>query len=170
VHQERRELPIYALVASRPDREMGARLRPFIGECVKTPTGGAAPAPETPSGLLPTSDPSKGPQPCLSSLRVGRLSVRGLPLTELAVTLANLPAVSRRVLDRTGLAGRFDYDLEWTPSVLPIGVTTPTPTDQSNASPSLFTALQEQLGLKLEPAREALPVLVIDSVDQPSPD
>jgi uncharacterized protein (TIGR03435 family) len=91
-------------------------------------------------------------------------------MTELAATLARLPAVGRRVVDRTGLTGRFDYDLEWTPSVIPIGVVTPTPPDQPNAGPNLFTALQEQLGLKLEPGREALPVLVVDSVEQPTPD
>jgi uncharacterized protein (TIGR03435 family) len=78
--------------------------------------------------------------------------------------------VSRRVVDRTGLAGRFDYDLEWTPTVMPIGASPAASTDPSNAGPNLFTALQEQLGLKLEPGRETLPVLVIDSVEQPSPD
>jgi len=171
VHQERRELPMYALVASRPDRTLGARLRPFTGECIANPTRGAAPVPETPNGLLPVSEPAKGPQPCLASpLGVGRLSARGLPMTDLAVMLARLPAVSRRVVDRTGLAGRFDYDLEWTPTVMPSGASPAASTDPSNAGPNLFTALQEQLGLKLEPGRETLPVLVIDSVEQPSPD
>jgi uncharacterized protein (TIGR03435 family) len=170
VHKEERELPIYTLVASRPDRKLGARLRPFTGECLDAPTSGAASAPRIPSGLLPLSDPTKGSQPCLASLVVGRLSVRGLPMTELVATLARMRDVGRRVVDRTELVGRFDYDLEWTPAVMPIGVTAPTPTDQSNAGPNLFTALQEQLGLKLEPGREALPVLVIDSADQPSPD
>jgi len=170
VHREGRELAMYALVASRPDRTLGARLRPFTGECIAPPTRGAAPVPETPTGLLPVSDPAKGPQPCLASLGVGRLSARGLPMTDLAVTLARLPAVSRRVVDRTGLSGRFDYDLEWTPPVMPIGASPAASTDPPNAGPNLFTALQEQLGLKLEPGRETLSVLVIDSVEQPSPD
>lgn len=169
VHQEQRELPIYALVASRPDRKLGARIRPFPWEC-RDSSREAPPVPDTSTGLLPISDPSNGPPPCFATLGVGRLSMRGLPMTELTATLARLPAVSRRVVDRTGLTGRFDYDLEWTPSVMTIGVATPTPTDQPNAGPNLFTALQEQLGLKLEPGREALPVLVIDSVEQPSPD
>jgi uncharacterized protein (TIGR03435 family) len=170
VHRESRELPMYALVVSRSDRKLGARLHPFNGECMD-PRKGVPPLPETSTpGLLPPSDPGKGPQPCVASLGVGRLSVRGLALTELAATLARLPAVSRRVIDRTGLSGRFDYDLEWTPSVMPIGVAAPAPNDQANAGPNLFTALQEQLGLKLEAGREALPVLVIDSVSQPAPD
>ncbi len=50
---------------------------------------------------------------------------------------------------------------------MPIGVSTPTP-DQLSAGPNLFAALEEQLGLKLEPGRDA-PLLVIDSVEQPSP-
>jgi uncharacterized protein (TIGR03435 family) len=65
----------------------------------------------------------------------------------------------RHVIDRTGISGRFDYDLEWTPTVLPTGVAATLPTGQpSNAGPNIFTALQEQLGLKLESGKEPLPV------------
>jgi uncharacterized protein (TIGR03435 family) len=88
-------------------------------------------------------------------------------LSDLATILARFPAVRRRVIDRTELTGRFDFDLEWTP----LGPT-PGPAPQSvpsDAGPTLFTALQEQLGLKLESTRETLPVLVIDGVNQPSP-
>jgi len=67
----------------------------------------------------------------------------------------------RRVIDRTGLTGLFDFDLEWTPQVSPPGVPTDRP---SEAGATIFTALQEQLGLKLESTREIIPVLVIDSV------
>ena len=74
----------------------------------------------------------------------------------------------RRVIDRTGLTGQFDFDLEWTPSVTPTGVAAPD-RPSSDTGPNLFTALQEQLGLKLESAKETLPVLVIDSASQPSP-
>jgi len=74
--------------------------------------------------------------------------------------------VRRRVLDRTGLTGRFDFDLEWTPFVTPGPAASGVPPD---AGPNLFTALQEQLGLKLESTRETIAVLVIDSVNQPSP-
>jgi uncharacterized protein (TIGR03435 family) len=100
---------------------------------------------------------------------VGRISARGTELSNLTTMLSRLPAVRRRVIDRTGLTGRFDYDVEWTPTVAPAGVVVSA--DQpSNPGPSIFIALQEQLGLKLEPGRETLPVLVIDSVDRPSPD
>ena len=98
---------------------------------------------------------------------MGRLSAQGTTLSDLTMILARFPAVSRRVLDRTGLTGRFDFDLEWTPLVPPPGPALPgVPSD---AGPTLFTALQEQLGLKLESTRETIPVLVIDSVNQPSP-
>lgn len=91
-------------------------------------------------------------------------------MRDLVAMLAGLSDVRRRVVDRTELVGRFDYDLEWTPAVMPIGVSTPALADPAHAGPDLFTALQEQLGLKLDSRREVLPVLVIDSVEQPSPD
>jgi len=65
------------------------------------------------------------------------------------------------VLDRTGLEGTFDLDLTFTPdaAAIPIGAA---------GAPSLFTALQEQLGLKLESAREPVEVLVIDRAEPPT--
>jgi uncharacterized protein (TIGR03435 family) len=76
--------------------------------------------------------------------------------------------LDRTVVDRTGIAGLIDYDLSWTPEL---------PTDPNagerpptNAGPSLFTALQEQLGLKLESSRGPVEVLVIDHVERPTPD
>ena len=164
VHEERREMPVYSLVMARADRRLGQRLRPFEGECGEP--GKSGPPPNATFGM-PTSDPSKGPQWCMAFTGMGRVSAQGTMVSDLAMILARLPAVSRRVLDRTGLTGRFDFDLEWTPLVMPLGPAAPgVPPD---AGPTLFTALQEQLGLKLESAKEAVPVLVIDSVNQPSP-
>ena len=71
-------------------------------------------------------------------------------------------AVSRGVVDRTGLRGPFDVELEWSSDV-------GTSATNSN-TPSIFTALQEQLGLRLEPSRGPVDVLVIDSVQRPTPD
>jgi uncharacterized protein (TIGR03435 family) len=83
----------------------------------------------------------------------------------------DVAAIRRRVLDRTGLTGQFDYDLEWTPIAAPSGVpASAVPGASSDGPPNIFTALQEQLGLKLESTKEVIPVLVIDSVSQPSPD
>ena len=106
---------------------------------------------------------------------MGRIQGRGVLLSDqdtagnvLTTMLSRLPAVRRRVIDRTGLTGLFDYDVEWTPTVAPAGVVVPTDWP-AETGPNIFTALQEQLGLKLESGKETLPVLVIDSVNQPSP-
>ena len=69
----------------------------------------------------------------------------------------------RVVVDRTGLAGKFDWDLQWSPEGL---ATAAAPA----AGLSLFTALREQLGLKLEPTREPVDVLVIERAERPMPD
>ena len=168
VHEERREMPVYSLVLVRPDRKLGERLRPFDGECMEP---GAVPDSLKAPWLAPSPDSSKGPNPCMLFTGVGRLSARGTMLSVLSSTLARFPAVSRRVIDRTGLTGQFDFDLEWTPLVTSAGAAAPgVPDLPSETGPNLLTALQEQLGLKLEPAREAVPVLVIDGVNRPSPD
>ena len=81
------------------------------------------------------------------------------------------PLVGRVVVDRTGLTDNFDFDLTWTPEPItpsPAGFPEPIQTDSSG--PSIFTALQEQLGLKMESTKGPVEVLVVDSVEQPTPD
>jgi uncharacterized protein (TIGR03435 family) len=65
----------------------------------------------------------------------------------------------RPVVDRTGLIGRFDFTLTWAPEG-----------SNDTEAPSIFTAVQEQLGLKLVPARGPVDVLVVDSAERPTPD
>jgi len=74
-------------------------------------------------------------------------------------------AVDGLVIDRTGLTGNFDIELQWTPDNL-----RSVAASAGGDGPSLFTALQEQLGLKLEAARGPVEYLVIDSAEQPTPD
>jgi len=75
----------------------------------------------------------------------------------------------RPVLNQTGLMGHYDFTLQWTPDEsFRRAEAGKEPAAQSDPSPSLFTALQEQLGLKLEPAKEAVQVLVIDHIERPS--
>jgi uncharacterized protein (TIGR03435 family) len=165
-HEERREMPVYALVRARADRTLGARLSPFKAECGDL--GKLGPPPESEAVRLPESDPGKGPQHCLAVVGVGRMSARGMTLSDLSRSLATFAAIRRRVIDRTSLTGLFDYDLEWTPIAAPAGVPASAVPSGSDGPPNIFTALQEQLGLKLESTKEVIPVLVIDSVNQPS--
>ena len=71
-----------------------------------------------------------------------------------------LSFVGRQVIDRTALTGAFDIDLEWTPE-------SPGAALSPDAGVSIFTALQEQLGLKLEPSTAPLEIIVIDSAERP---
>jgi uncharacterized protein (TIGR03435 family) len=101
-------------------------------------------------------------------------------LGDLHVTNANMADFSslmqesvldRPVLDQTGLAGRFDFTLKWTPDdsqFAGMGAKTPPPTDSANAPPDLYTAIQEQIGLKLDATKAPAEVLVIDHVEKPS--
>jgi uncharacterized protein (TIGR03435 family) len=150
LRSEQRDLPIYSLIRARTDR-LGAQLRQFDGDCgkeaaVETNTTGAA---------------------CggFKFLGRGHLVARAVTIRMLVSMLANLPDVGRIVQDRTGLGGDFDLELTWTPAA---ASREQSDTSQSVA-PSLFTALDEQLGLKLEPASGPVEVLVIDSVERPTP-
>ena len=95
----------------------------------------------------------------------GRLTSRKVPLSRFAVRLAEV--VSRPVVDMTGLVGDFNMTLEWAPEPSQFqGAAKETPNDQR---PSLFTALEEQLGLRLVPQRIRQEVLVIDAIERPTP-
>jgi uncharacterized protein (TIGR03435 family) len=88
-------------------------------------------------------------------------------MSQLAEGLA--PFVGRIVVDRTDLAGYFDMDLEWAPDQpAQAGPDSPVPVIDRDAM-SIFTALREQLGVKLENARGPVDVVAIDSVELPTP-
>jgi uncharacterized protein (TIGR03435 family) len=89
-----------------------------------------------------------------------RFRATAMPLAQLASLLS--PRVERPVEDRTGLRGTFALDLQWRPEDTPAG-----PAFSEDLPTSVFTALQEQLGLKLEPAKSAIDVLVVDHVEHP---
>jgi uncharacterized protein (TIGR03435 family) len=79
--------------------------------------------------------------------------------------------LDRPVVDQTGLEGRFDFQLKWTPDETQfggLGIKVPPPTDDAAAPPDLFTAMQDQLGLKLQATKAAVDVIVIDRVSKPS--
>ena len=87
-------------------------------------------------------------------------------MADVAETLANF-AADRMVIDRTGLSGAFDFELKWTPDNLRAG--SPGATSVGDNA-TLFTALQEQLGLKLDAQRGPVEFLVVDSAERPTPD
>jgi uncharacterized protein (TIGR03435 family) len=83
----------------------------------------------------------------------------------LAANFNSLKVTDRTVIDRTGLPGRFAVDLQWTPLT---SSANPAPSDPADAA-DLFTAIREQLGLKLEPTTEMMDVIVIDHIELPEP-
>ena len=98
------------------------------------------------------------------------MSVGGMPVANLATALS--PMVGRIVLDKTGLTGSYNYELTYSPEQLgglPPALNGAAVTIDPN-TPSIFTALQEQLGLKLDSDRGPVEVLVIDSAEQPTAD
>ena len=97
----------------------------------------------------------------------GRITTQAVSMEHFAGNLGKL--LGRTVVDKTGLQGNFAFTLEWTPDASqPMGVLGPSPAVPDDSGPSIFTALQEQLGLKLEPQKGPVEILVIDHVEKPS--
>jgi uncharacterized protein (TIGR03435 family) len=154
-HFEQRELPVYVLTLARQDGKLGPRLQQRTYPC----TGPAPPPAPQNLGRHGT---------CGGEVQRGMLTSTGTPMAQLAIGLAAfVPDADRVVIDRTGLGGTFDIDLNWTPDAPSNG--NPTPLGSSSA-PSFFTALRDQLGLKLEPTKGPVDVLVIDHVERPTAD
>ena len=134
VRQETRERPVYALTRAGRDGTLGAHLRPSDAPC------------------------PGGPGTCGVRMGDDTLTSRGITMARLAQELS---FVGRTVVDRTGLTGAFEVNLQWTPDS-PAGAAT------DGHLPSIFTAMHEQLGLKLEPARGPVDVLVIVRAEKPT--
>ncbi|HEY4359052.1 MAG TPA: TIGR03435 family protein, partial [Acidobacteriaceae bacterium] len=97
----------------------------------------------------------------------GFLSVRNSTMTNFAAFMQRFASaeISRPVVDQTGIQGHYDFDLHYTPANAPANAQDA----DRNAPPVLFTAIQEQLGLKLQPTRAPVDVLLVQSVSMPSP-
>lgn len=171
MHRETREMPVYDLVFARVDKRFGPALKETSAECRAMI---AARLEAAQRGGAPPLDPNG----CVSvRINPGIASFRGALAAAIAGSLP--PFVGRPVIDKTGLTGYFDYTLKWTPvagleNSLPFGVPlggapdAPPPADPD--APNIFTALQEQLGLKLENARGPVEVVVIDRIEKPALD
>jgi uncharacterized protein (TIGR03435 family) len=170
IHRESRQVDVYALVAARDDGKLGPDLRPSAVDCqaLTAARRGGGPPPEP-------VKPGERPQ-CGARLLAGELIAGGQPLLELVSMLAE--TVGRGVVDRTGLKGSYDIHLRWTPDIVRQNAagTIRSETVRINGiefdpnGPSIFTALQEQLGLKLESGRGTVDALIIDHIERPVPD
>jgi uncharacterized protein (TIGR03435 family) len=156
-HVETRDLPVYHLMATRRDGSFGPRFRRSSVDCA------ALRLKRGPGGTPP---PDSSEPDCQISFRVSdgnmTISFKGEPASELARRV--IPERDRPVLDRTGLSGTFDGELTFAPEPLPGFPRLP----GSENGVSVFTALQEQWGLKLEPERGPVEILVIESAQKPA--
>lgn len=156
VHQETKELPIYVLVVAKN----GAKLEE------------AKPGDTYANGI-------KGPDgKSGAGMMFGRregVTAQGVPIANLVRRLSLL--LGRSVVDKTGLSGKYDFTLKWTPDEIRTSLSKgpesgePGPASAAfpdSSGPSLFTALEEQLGLKLESQKGPVEIVVIDHVERPS--
>jgi len=171
VHHESRALDAFAVRLARSDGRLGPQMRRVDTDCAAI----AAAREQAAVSAAPTSlaaqlalPPSTERPTCAMRSAPGKIIAGSDTVATLATALSTF--LGRTTVDRTGLTGRFDMDLQWT-------MGPPGGADLSSAAAgvlpsgtSLVTAIQEQLGLRLEPTKEAVDVLVIDRVEQPTED
>jgi uncharacterized protein (TIGR03435 family) len=162
VHREMREMPVYELTVARPGR-LGPNLATSTVDCdaylTRRRAGSVAPEPVD----------ARGRGWCLNTIaftQPGVYSIRQAGPLKLLLQRVQ-PYLDRPLVDATGLSG----NLEWTLTFARTGVNAPlgapvTPPDV----PGIFTAVQDQLGLKLQARQAPIEVLVVDSVELPTPD
>jgi uncharacterized protein (TIGR03435 family) len=139
VHWETRELPVYALIVAK-----------------KSPK------------LPPTKESTEGSGTSSHNTGSGsQFSARGVTLPEFAEALTQELSreLGRGVIDKTEIKGRYDITLKWTPDG---GASADSAAPSTDSGPSIFTAIQEELGLKLKPEKASVHVLVIDHAEMPS--
>src|SRR5687768_16517636 len=152
-HRETREMPIYALVMARADRKPGPNLQPAKADCDALRTESEVAARQgRPSPYPPRTETWT---PCGLRTAPGRIVSGGYGFAEFMRELS--VRVGRQVVDRTGLTGSWDFYVTFAPDGSP-----------DPDAPQLFTALQEQLGLKLEASRGPINMFVLDRVEHPT--
>jgi uncharacterized protein (TIGR03435 family) len=158
---EKREVSVLALMLARNDGKLGKNLVESKG-CVGP---GSAAAKEASVGNAPAGADTRICGPKTGGF--GRVILTGIPIQQFTALLGTM--LSRTVVDKTGLTGRYDIDLTFTPEQpIPANLNIPGPAADPNG-PSIYTAVREQLGLKLESQKDQEEVLVIDHVErQPS--
>jgi uncharacterized protein (TIGR03435 family) len=138
-HHAQRELPVYRIVIAK---------------------GG--------SKLTPTTKEEQGNNTAAIGITPGAMTVVNATLSEFASLMQRYVRMDRPIVDHTGIGGKYDFKLNWTPDFSQFDGNPPGPPRNDDNAPSLYTAIQEQLGLKLEAGKEPTDALVIDHVDRPS--
>lgn len=139
-HHDKRELPVYALTVAKGGPKMNVTIN----------------KPTDPRNFI-----FRG---------LGKLMVTNSTMEDVCHGLQGA-VMNKPVVDHTGLTDRYDFNLNWTPDqsqFAQMGAPIPPPSEDPNAPPSLYTVLQEQLGLKLEPTKAEADVMVIDHAEKPS--
>jgi uncharacterized protein (TIGR03435 family) len=156
VHYETRERDTYALVMARTDAQLGPDIRRSTLDCEAITAASLAGRP------IEAPLPANGAPPCGMMAGGGRLALGGQSMEALARSISG--AAGRYVVDRTGLTGNYEVTLRYAGQAVN-GAERP-----AEELPSIFTALQEQLGLKLESDKAELRILVVDRIERPIED
>ncbi|HKE85269.1 MAG TPA: TIGR03435 family protein [Vicinamibacterales bacterium] len=156
-HVEQRERDIFALVVARSDGRLGPQLKPSTLDCSPRPPGTPPPPP-------PTSFSEADAQGrCGGLFGQGVIVSGGILLDSLVLSISGL--AGRQVINRSGLQGFYALTLRF---ALPRGPGAATGAAADDNLPDFFTALQEQLGLKLQPEKATIPIFVIDHIERPT--
>ena len=169
-HHENRELPMYALVLSKGGPKLKTSTASGPADSRTRAAQGGLATPNEAGGRLSRERGSPG----MMRMSPGSLEASGGTTDFLAHALSNM--VGRTVVNNTGLTGNYDYTLKWTPDEGSMPRMDPArggPPPQGDApvdpnGPTLFTALEEQLGLKLQSEKGKVDVIVIDHIDLPT--
>jgi len=151
-HVEQRERTTFALIVARQDGRLGPGLKPSTLDCARPPS--AAPS-QTPP------DHSDAQNRCGMSMGPGSIVSGGITMDRLVHSFASL--AGGLVNDRTGLKGEYAVTLRYAPPGLRADASPP------DDAPQFVTALQEQLGLKLQPEKTKVPIFVVDHIERPTP-
>ncbi len=162
VHRETREMDTYGLVTARRDGRLGEKMKPSERDC----------GPIIDAGNVRSPGGGDGSPPCAWFVALlngyARLRLTGIRAPRFASVLE--PMAARKIVDRTGLDGTYDIEFDFLPDAGLLGLQIPNATAlQQSDVPPLATAIQDQLGLKLESERAPVDVVLIDDVQAPTP-
>jgi uncharacterized protein (TIGR03435 family) len=155
-HTEMKPADTFALVLARKDGKLGPNLQEYTSECYTAPP--------------PPGTPVDAARRCGLGTAVGEWRGTGVTMSQFVAQAARTPSVNRVINDRTGLTGRYNLRLQFVPPVVPGPNGTPVPNPAADSGASVFTAFQEQLGLKLQAEKAPIEFLVIDSAERPTED